>query len=59
MTNTVSAGAGAEEAGRRDALAAIRALLGDGGVLIDQAGLASLRVLPVDHLFWRFYELSG
>jgi hypothetical protein len=25
----------------------------------DQAGFASLRVLPVDHAFWRFYELSG
>jgi SAM-dependent methyltransferase len=24
-----------------------------------QAGFASLRVLPVDHAFWRFYELSG
>jgi 2-polyprenyl-3-methyl-5-hydroxy-6-metoxy-1,4-benzoquinol methylase/predicted transcriptional regulator len=24
-----------------------------------QAGFAGLRVLPVDHLFWRFYELSG
>jgi 2-polyprenyl-3-methyl-5-hydroxy-6-metoxy-1,4-benzoquinol methylase len=97
-----------------EALAAIRALLGDGGVLIvadekvaetftapgddverlnfafswwhclpasraetpsvaagtalradtvrrwaDQAGFARLRVLPVDHVFWRFYELSG
>jgi len=25
----------------------------------DQAGFASLRVLPVDHLFWRFYQLAG
>jgi hypothetical protein len=25
----------------------------------DQAGFASLRVLPVDHDFWRFYQLSG
>jgi 2-polyprenyl-3-methyl-5-hydroxy-6-metoxy-1,4-benzoquinol methylase len=25
----------------------------------DQAGFASLRELPVDHLFWRFYELRG
>jgi 2-polyprenyl-3-methyl-5-hydroxy-6-metoxy-1,4-benzoquinol methylase len=25
----------------------------------DQAGFASLQVLPVDHLFWRFYQLSG
>ena len=24
-----------------------------------QAGFAELRELPVDHLFWRFYELSG
>jgi hypothetical protein len=23
----------------------------------DRAGFASLRALPVDHLFWRFYEL--
>jgi hypothetical protein len=23
----------------------------------DRAGFASLRELPVDHLFWRFYEL--
>jgi hypothetical protein len=25
----------------------------------DQAGFASLRVLPVDHVFWRFYQLAG
>jgi hypothetical protein len=25
----------------------------------DQAGFASLRELPVDHLFWRLYELRG
>ena len=25
----------------------------------DQAGFAGLRELPVDHLFWRFYELRG
>ena len=25
----------------------------------ERAGFASLRVLPVDHVFWRFYELSG
>jgi hypothetical protein len=25
----------------------------------DQAGFASLRVLPIDHDFWRFYQLSG
>jgi hypothetical protein len=25
----------------------------------DQAGFSNLQVLPVDHLFWRFYELSG
>jgi predicted O-methyltransferase YrrM len=25
----------------------------------DHAGFASLQVLPVDHVFWRFYELSG
>jgi hypothetical protein len=25
----------------------------------DQAGFASLQVLPVDHLFWRFYQMSG
>jgi ubiquinone/menaquinone biosynthesis C-methylase UbiE len=25
----------------------------------EQAGFASLRELPVDHAFWRFYELSG
>jgi SAM-dependent methyltransferase/predicted transcriptional regulator len=25
----------------------------------DQAGFASLQELPVDHTFWRFYELSG
>jgi SAM-dependent methyltransferase len=25
----------------------------------DQAGCASLRVLPVDHVFWRFYQLAG
>jgi hypothetical protein len=25
----------------------------------DQAGLASYRVLPVDHIFWRFYQLAG
>jgi Rv2258c-like winged HTH domain/Methyltransferase domain len=25
----------------------------------EQAGFASLRELPVDHDFWRFYELSG
>ena len=25
----------------------------------EQAGFASLRELPVDHLFWRFYELRG
>ena len=25
----------------------------------DQAGFARLGVLPVDHVFWRFYELSG
>ena len=25
----------------------------------DQAGFASLRVPPVDHDFWRFYQLSG
>ena len=24
-----------------------------------QAGFASLEVLPVDHLFWRFYRLTG
>jgi len=24
-----------------------------------QAGFASLRVLPVDHVFWRFYQLAG
>ena len=24
-----------------------------------QAGFASFRELPVDHAFWRFYELSG
>jgi SAM-dependent methyltransferase len=25
----------------------------------EAAGFASLRVLPVDHLFWRFYRLTG
>jgi 2-polyprenyl-3-methyl-5-hydroxy-6-metoxy-1,4-benzoquinol methylase len=25
----------------------------------DQAGFASLRLLPVDHVFWRFYQLTG
>jgi SAM-dependent methyltransferase len=25
----------------------------------EAAGFASLRVLPVDHLFWRFYQLAG
>jgi SAM-dependent methyltransferase len=25
----------------------------------EAAGFASLRVLPVDHLFWRFYQLTG
>jgi SAM-dependent methyltransferase len=25
----------------------------------DQAGFASYRVLPVDHAFWRFYQLAG
>ena len=25
----------------------------------EQAGFAELRELPVDHLFWRFYELRG
>jgi SAM-dependent methyltransferase len=25
----------------------------------ERAGFASLRVLPVDHVFWRFYELTG
>ena len=25
----------------------------------DQAGFASLQVLPVDHVFWRFYQLAG
>jgi 2-polyprenyl-3-methyl-5-hydroxy-6-metoxy-1,4-benzoquinol methylase/predicted transcriptional regulator len=25
----------------------------------DQAGFASLRMLPVDHVFWRFYQLTG
>jgi hypothetical protein len=24
-----------------------------------QAGFASLRVLPVDNAFWRFYQLGG
>jgi hypothetical protein len=27
------------------------------GTVRDRAGFASLRELPVDHLFWRFYEL--
>ena len=25
----------------------------------ERAGFASLRVLPVDNDFWRFYELAG
>jgi hypothetical protein len=25
----------------------------------EQAGFAGVRELPVDHLFWRFYELRG
>jgi SAM-dependent methyltransferase/predicted transcriptional regulator len=25
----------------------------------DQAGFANLQVLPVDHTFWRFYQLTG
>jgi hypothetical protein len=25
----------------------------------EQAGFAELRTLPVDHLFWRFYQLRG
>jgi hypothetical protein len=50
-----------------EALAAIRPLVAAGTVLRSatvrewsgQAGFASLEVLPVDHLFWRFYRLTG
>ena len=59
----------ADEAGRRDALAGLLDVedAAAGTALrsatvrewSDQAGFASLRVLPVDHVFWRFYQLAG
>jgi hypothetical protein len=54
----------ADEAGRRDAVAGSAALADGGVVVVAEEKVAetftppSLRVLPVEHEFWRFYELS-
>jgi 2-polyprenyl-3-methyl-5-hydroxy-6-metoxy-1,4-benzoquinol methylase len=44
---------------RVDGIDADEASIAEAQRLAAEAGFASLRVLPVDHVFWRFYQLAG